>query len=109
MAEHILQSSKPQGAAEGFIIVTVLWILGALSALVSIYAVYTTTTAVAFSEYDDRLRADALFSAALELTAYRQLNVPMLTRPSKGNFGFRLGQANVEVIFRSEAARIDLN
>ena len=109
MAKRILQRSKARAGREGFIIVTVLWILGALSALVSIYAIYATNTALSFSEYDNRLRAEALFSAALELTAYRQLNIPMQSRPTKGTFSFRLGQANVEVTFCSEAARIDLN
>lgn len=109
MAKRILQTSKARAGREGFIIVTVLWILGALSVLVSIYAVYARNTALGFTEYDNRLRAEALFSAALELTAYRQLTIPMQSRPTKGAFSFRLGQANVAVTFCSESARIDLN
>jgi len=96
-------------ASGGFISVAVLWILGALSVLVSVYAVYVRNTAAAFATYDNRLKAEALVSAALELTAYRQQKGAAPSRPSQGSFGFRLGQANVEVEFHSEAARIDLN
>jgi general secretion pathway protein K len=96
-------------AREGFIVVAVLWILGALATLASIYAVYVVDTATAFAVHDDRLQAEALVSAGLELTAY-QLTAPAEQgRPSVGAFAFRIGQANVAVEFRSEAGRIDLN
>jgi len=103
----IPEADRP--ANDGFIVVAVLWILGALSALLSIYAAFVVDTAVSFSVYDDRLRADSLVSAAVELTAYRQLNAPVKTRPTNGAFRFHLGQADVAVSFQSEAARIDLN
>jgi general secretion pathway protein K len=93
----------------GFIVVAVLWVLGALSALLSIYTVYVIDTAVSFSVYDDRLRAESLVSAALELTAYRQLAVRPQDRPTHDAFRFRLEKADVAVAFRSETARIDLN
>jgi general secretion pathway protein K len=102
-------SAAPRTAPNGFIVVVVLWMLGALSALLSVYAVYVIDTAAGFAAYNDRLRAEALVSAAIELTAYRQLTAPAQSRPSHGQFSFRLGQANVAVEFRSEAARIDLN
>jgi general secretion pathway protein K len=76
--------------------------------LVSIYAAYVINTASALAGYDDHLKADALVSAALELTAYQQQATSTQSR-STGTFTFRLGQANVAVEFRSEAARIDLN
>src|SRR5215470_15058919 len=88
--------------ADGFIVVVVLWLLGALSTLASIYSVYVVNTATGFAGYDDQLRADALVSAALELTAYQQLTQQQ--RPTSGQFGFRLGQAEIAVTFRSEAA-----
>ena len=94
---------------EGFIIVAVLWILGALAALASIYAIYVTNTALSLSVNDDRLQADALVSAGLELTAYRLSAQNVDTRPTQGAFRFRMGRADVAVDFRSEAARIDLN
>ena len=49
-----------QTAPDGFIVVAVLWILGALSVLVSIYAVYVVNTASAFAAYDNHIKADAL-------------------------------------------------
>jgi general secretion pathway protein K len=94
---------------DGFIIVAVLWILGALATLVSIYAVYVANTAVSLSVNDDRLQAEASVSAALELTAYRLAAASAEARPTQGTFAFRAGRANVAVEFRSEAARIDLN
>jgi len=94
---------------DGFIIVAVLWILGALATLVSIYAVYVANTAVSLSVNDDRLQAEASVSAALELTAYRLAAVSAEARPTQGTFSFRAGRASVAVEFRSEAARIDLN
>jgi len=95
--------------ADGFILIAVLWILGALSVLASIYAVYVINTASAFAAYDNHLKTEALVSAALELTAYRQQTAGSQARPPHGQFEFRLGEANVAVEFRSEAARIDLN
>jgi len=106
-ARHPPLSSAADGSG-GFIVVTVLWLLGALAALVSIYAQFTLETAVAFAAHDDRLRSDWLAAAALELTAY-QILLPGPSRPSGGRFNFRLGGANISVEFRSETARIDLN
>ena len=94
---------------DGFIVVAVLWILGALAALASIYAIYVTNTVVGLSVNDDRLQAEALVRSGLELTAYRLLAEKEDARPSQGAFRFRLGRSNVAVDFRSEAARIDLN
>ncbi len=95
--------------SDGFIVVAVLWMLGALSVLASIYALYVTSTASTFRAYDDHLQTEGLVSAALELTAFRLQTAAPQSRPSHGYFEFRLGQANVAVEFQSEAARIDLN
>jgi len=108
MNAPIPNSTTRRTSPDGFIVVAVLWILGALATLVSIYTVYVIDTAVAFGVHDDRLRAEALVSAAVELTAY-QLTVTAESRPMHGRFSFRMGQASVAVEFRSEAARIDLN
>src|SRR5262245_43664612 len=97
-------------AADGFVMVAVLWILGALATLASIYSVYIIDTAVAFKTHDDRLQAEGLVSAALELTAHQiTARPPDGERRNNGSFGFRLGNAFVSVQFRSESARIDLN
>jgi general secretion pathway protein K len=93
----------------GFIIVAVLWMLGALATLASIYAVYVINTAISLSVNDDRLKAEALMRSALELTAYRISSADAEVGPSSGEFIFTLGKAKVTVAFRSEAARIDLN
>jgi general secretion pathway protein K len=108
MTDRAPNCARSGAASDGFIIVAVLWILGALATLISIYAIYVIDTAAAFSLHDDRVRAQALVSGAIELAAY-QLTAPIPTRPNQGRFGFRMGPENVAVEFRSEAARIDLN
>src|ERR1700730_17210037 len=90
----------------GFIIVAVLWIMLALA---SIYAAYVVRTAYAVGASDDRVNADALFTAALELTAYQVTAAPKESRPPNGRSNFRLGRATVSVEFHSESGRIDLN
>jgi len=105
---NILQGKARQTGSEGFIVVAVLWLVAALATFASIYAAYVIDTAAAFRIYDDRLRAEALVSGAVELVVYR-LNSKAERHPTLGQFSFRMGQADVAVAFRSEAARIDLN
>jgi general secretion pathway protein K len=94
---------------EGFIIVAVLWILVALATLASIYSIYVSNSALAVTAMDEQLQAEAIVPASLNLTAYR-LAVPKdVQRPTRGQFGFRMGRAIVAVNYSSEAARIDLN
>jgi general secretion pathway protein K len=93
----------------GFIVVAVLWILAALSALVLIYLTFVTNTAVVVAASTERIQADALTTAGVELAAYQLTAVRQDSRPSSGTFNARMGAARVSVIFRSEAARIDLN
>jgi general secretion pathway protein K len=93
---------------DGFIVVAVLWILAALATLAAIYAVYVNVTGFALVGYDDRLEAQGLAVAGVELAAYQLTAIPE-ARPSRGKFAFRLGTADVTVEFRSESGRIDLN
>src|SRR3954471_23494612 len=104
-----LPSRDGHQSARGFIVVAVLWILAALSALVLIYLTYVTNTAVVVAGSTDRVQADALAVAGVELAAYQLTAVKEDARPSSGTFNARLGAARVAVTFRSEAARIDLN
>jgi general secretion pathway protein K len=107
MPRHLTASDR--GRTNGFIVVAVLWMLGAFATLASIYAVYVINTATAMGVNDERLQAEGLVTAALELTAYRLTATDADNRPSRGDFSFRLGRAAVAVDFRSEAGRIDLN
>lgn len=100
---------RDQQASSGFIVVAVLWILSALAALVSIYAVYVTNSAMAIALYDDGVVAEGLISAGVELAAYQIIAAPKDARPTRGAFAFRMGKASVAVDFRAESARIDLN
>jgi general secretion pathway protein K len=93
---------------DGFIIVAVLWILGALATLATIYSVYVINTAMALTVHDERLQGQALVSAAIEIAVYKMKGEPN-SQPTRGRFSFRANRANVSVDFKSEAARIDLN
>ena len=93
----------------GFVIVAVLWILMALSALATIFSVYLSNSAQALAVTDAGLQTEALVSASLELTAYQLLLADDKARPAQGSFRFRLDNAEVLVTFASEAARVDLN
>lgn len=106
----IEKNQRTAAASErGFVIVAVLWILAALSALVMIFSVYLSNSAQALAVNDTGLRSEALVSASLELTAYQLALAGDSARPLQGSFHFRLGDADVFVSFVSEAARIDLN
>ena len=95
--------------ARGFIVVAVLWILAALSALVLIYLTYVTNTAVVVAASTDRVQAEALQTAGVELAVYQLTAVNEARRPTSGTFNARVGAGSVSVTFRSEAARVDLN
>jgi general secretion pathway protein K len=96
-------------AADGFIVVAVLWIIAALATLASIYAVYVVNTAQAVAQNDDRIKAEAAISAGLALTA-SQLNPQQDEHATtRGRFVFQLGSARIAVMFVPEASRIDLN
>jgi general secretion pathway protein K len=57
----------------------------------------------------DRVQAEALETAGIELTAYQLTSASEATRPTSGTFNAKVGAGRVTVTFRSEAARIDLN
>jgi general secretion pathway protein K len=92
----------------GFVIIAALWILAALATLVIMYSVYVRDTALEFVNHDERLQAEALASSGVELAAYQLTKNPNV-RPSGGQFTFAQGSATINVAFRSENSRIDLN
>lgn len=100
---------KRRSNERGFIVVAVLWILAALSALVLVYLTYVINSAVVIKGSTDRVQIEALVTAAVELTAYQLTSVQQDVRPTSGAFDARVGNGRVNVTFRSEAARIDLN
>ena len=109
---HPLATSPERGFASperGFVIVAVLWILMALSALAVIFSLYLSSSARALAVNDTALQAEALVSASLELTTYQLLLPGDQARPARGSFHFGMDDADVVVAFTSEAARIDLN
>lgn len=93
----------------GFVLVAVLWILMALSALTVIFSLYLSNSAQALAVNDSSLQVEALVSAGVELTAHRLLTADEKERPGRGEFHFGLNGADAVVSFSSETARIDLN
>lgn len=103
-----MHSPRQPGTEDGFIIVAVLWILGALATLAVVYTFYVRQGALQSLGYDERIQAQALASSGLELAAY-QIGQRANVRPLQGNFDFRQGTATIGVNFTSENSRIDLN
>ena len=93
----------------GFVLVAVLWILAALSALAVVFAVYLSNSAQALAINDTAIEAEGVISAGVELTAYQVLLAKDDERPSRGSFHTRLNGADLAVSYVSEAARVDLN
>src|SRR5262245_16775847 len=58
-------------ANDGFIVIAVLWILGALAVLAAIYSLFVVDTAAAVASHKDRVQAEALVTAGIELAAHR--------------------------------------
>ena len=108
MLARVTQSFRVRSRQDGFIIVAVLWILAALATLATIIAVYVINAATAFTVHDERLQAEAMARAALELTVY-QLSLDPQAAPPRGSFAFRIGNATVAADFVAESARIDIN
>ena len=108
MIARILQRLRLESGTDGFIIVAVLWILAALATLATIIAVYVINAATAFTVHDERLQAETMARAAIELTVY-QVSVDPQAAPTRGSFTFRIGNATVATDFIAETARIDLN
>jgi len=80
-------------AERGFVIVAVLWIIMALSALAVIFSLYLSASAQALALNDTALQTEALVSASLELTAYQLTLAGDKVRPSRGSFHFRMDDA----------------
>jgi general secretion pathway protein K len=104
------RSTLPRARAQsaGFIIVAVLWIVGALAALAVMYSLYVRQTALSFVDHDEQLQAQAMAMSGIELAAY-QLTKAAGTPPLQGRFSFNQGSATIGVRFVSENSRIDLN
>jgi general secretion pathway protein K len=102
-------ASTPDSSEQGVVIVAVLWILMALSALTVILSLYLSASAQALAVNDVSLKIEALVSASLELTAYQLTLAGDEDRPQRGSFHFKMDAADTLVTFTSEAARIDLN
>jgi general secretion pathway protein K len=108
MSKHLASLVRRASGREGFIVVAVLWILTALATLATIFSIYVINSAMAFTVHNERLQAEGLMRAAIELSAY-QIVVNPQAPPSSGTLVFRIGNATVNVRFASEMARIDLN
>lgn len=106
MSTRLIASESSQ---RGFVLVAVLWILMALSALTVIFSLYLSNSAQALAVNDSGLQVESVVSAGAELTAYRLLAADPKERSAQREFHFGLNGADAFVSFSSEMARIDLN
>ena len=80
--------------------------LAALASLATIFSVHLSNSARALAVNDTALRAQALISASVELSAYQLHLAGEQARPAQGSFRTRLNGADLAVSFVSEAARV---
>src|ERR1700678_4166081 len=92
-------ASSPESSEQGVVIVAVLWILMALSALTVILSLYLSASARALAVNDASLKIEALVSASLELTAYQLTLAGDEDRPQQGSFHFKMDAADTLVTF----------
>lgn len=104
-----MRRSRAASSEQGFVLVAVLWLLAALTLLVTIFTVHLSATTRVVSLNDGALKTEALVSAGIELAAYRLQLADQDKRPKQGAFHVRLSGTDVSVSFITEAARIDLN
>ena len=109
MTGQTVGRSAASSSEQGIVIVAVLWLLAALAALAVIFSAYLSNSARALAVNDTALRAQALISASVELSAYQLQRAAEQARPAQGSFRTRLNGADLAVSFVSEAARVDLN
>ena len=62
-----LRRSVARPSQQGFVLVTVLWLLAALAALATIFSVYLSNSARALALNDTALQAQALVSAGVDV------------------------------------------
>ena len=100
---------RSERSNDGFIVITALWLLAALAALVAVASIYLNQSAKALTVFDTALQSDMLTSAGIELAAYQLSNPAADRQPTRGRFTFSLTNTNVTVEYVSESARINLN
>ena len=109
MTRQTVGRSAASSSEQGIVFVAVLWILAALASLATIFSVHLSNSARALAVNDTALRAQALISASVELSAYQLHLAGEQARPAQGSFRTRLNGADLAVSFVSEAARVNLN
>jgi general secretion pathway protein K len=103
-----LRQDRDDNREHGFILVAVLWILGALATLAVVYSFYQREAALDVVNHDQQIQARALAVSAVELAAYQLTSHPD-AQPLTGRFTFQQGSATITAEYRSEDSRIDLN
>jgi general secretion pathway protein K len=93
----------------GFVVVVVLWMVAMIAALLLIYLNYVVNTGNLVATITQRVQTEALMRAAVELTAFQLGQSKDSDRPTHGTVETRLGATQLQIAFRSESARIDLN
>jgi general secretion pathway protein K len=108
MAERVALELAGARSNRGFVVVVVLWMVAMIAALLLIYVNYVVNTGSLVATVTQRVQTDALMRAAVELTAYQLLQSRKNER-THGSIETRLGATQLQIAFRSEGARVDLN
>lgn len=93
----------------GFATLPALMLLLLLATVAAAAATYLSSSVASFAVYNDRLRAQALIHAGIELVAYDLLSGRKDERKAKGSLSFKLDNGSVTVDYVMEDSRIDLN
>jgi general secretion pathway protein K len=101
-----MAGGRPQ---RGFVVVVVLWMVAMIAALLLIYVNFVVNTGNLVATVTQRVQTEALMRAAVELTAFQLGKSKDSERPTHGTVETRLGPTQLQIAFRSESARIDLN
>jgi general secretion pathway protein K len=107
--QRIAGSMTAAQPERGFVVVVVLWMVAMIAALLLIYVNFVVNTGNLVATVTQRVQTEALTRAAVELTAFQLGQLKDSDRPTHGTINTRLGPTQLQIAFRSESARIDLN
>lgn len=108
MIQHHILQSKSHSRQRGAALISVILLLGLLSALVTSFSVYVTNSATAIAIARDRITTKALVLSALDFGMGRVMSAEK-GRPLPGSDKIRLQSGRASLQWRAETARLNIN
>src|SRR4051812_40940201 len=108
MIEFRRRSHASISASEGYVLVSILWILGVVAAGVACMSLFNVASLRVLSSSSEKLKAEALARSDLEYAIYLIAG----SDPKKGLKGeaiWRADAGSVSVTWMGETGRIDIN